>query len=827
MKKIHRFNMLNIFILLVISLFAINYTYAVCGDRITDISAGEKCDWGLAAQDFTNVTIINPVTGTAYPMCNGGGGANIFCQDKGYDKASGDSPSNAIPSNKCVYPATTGMTGTNYFIVTGSHALGGKWYIGNASINTLPPIHCMYYSAVPVNGAVCTPSAYGVPCTYCNSTCGNVTIVQHCGDGIVTSPPEQCDGINLSGTSCASLGLADNPTSVNKGLKCNISSCNFDLSGCSTFPSGQLPGWNLLGGTAWTITSYGALSVTMPGSAVSTFSFDLKTGVNYGLNYITTKDNAACTVTFDLNDNNCTSFSTFTTKNCFDVGQVFSDTSGSPDTRLVSYNFNLLNNGNATDGLFKDVKLRITVSESVRGACNSVLIQNISLKETTNVDNGIYYDASQLAGVGTSASGCCPANYCWDGTQCWNSDYWMNDSSKAPLWSSISGDSIFGHINTTDQDIARGYRCIITNYTSRTAQWVLSDIKYDWNYKNSGYCARSTDCFVDSNNFDNVNINYSKGCVLDGDIISDSYELNAGNHYCHQGQWTTKSYIVATTLQNISAKLGNDYILQCYDNYSMNYNIPEPVSNLPWYDTSLLASCVMIMQTPPTEQIITGVILNDTKDNNLADDFITALESNYITNRVNSNVAVGTCTDMAPVLIPNSNFSLCLSATNLYVYYETNYKYFIISDKPISGITTPTFWDVIVGFFQKLFGSKNGGPIQPYDVINYSTNYDNIYIMRNGTVNVTAIEELKYDELNQSMVNILYIRYSGSNDTTNYINRDDLFNKINDTMSSSQQDAVVVNMSYVSSPTEQEIILRSQNKSGLWPYMTTILRIRP
>ena len=107
----------------------------------------------------------------------------------------------------------------------------------------------------------------------------------------------------------------------------------------------------------------------------------MKTGVNYGLNYITTKDNAACTVTFDLNDNNCTSFSTFTTKNCFDVGQVFSDTSGSPDTRLVSYNFNLLNNGNATDGLFKDVKLRITVSESVRGACNSVLIQNISLKE--------------------------------------------------------------------------------------------------------------------------------------------------------------------------------------------------------------------------------------------------------------------------------------------------------------------------------------------------------------------------------------------------------------------------------------------------------------
>ena len=81
MKKIHRFNMLNIFILLVISLFAINYTYAVCGDRITDISAGEKCDWGLAAQDFTNVTIINPVTGTAYQMCNGGGGANFFCQD--------------------------------------------------------------------------------------------------------------------------------------------------------------------------------------------------------------------------------------------------------------------------------------------------------------------------------------------------------------------------------------------------------------------------------------------------------------------------------------------------------------------------------------------------------------------------------------------------------------------------------------------------------------------------------------------------------------------------------------------------------------------------
>jgi hypothetical protein len=121
-----------------------------------------------------------------------------------------------------------------------------------------------------------------------------------------------------------------------------------------------------------------------------------------------------------------------------------------------------------------------------------------------------------------------------------------------------------------------------------------------------------------------------------------------------------------------------------------------------------------------------------------------------------------------------------------------------------------------------LFGARRVNNIQEYDILNYTTNYDNIYILRNNTVDVTAVEEAKYDEQNQSIVNILYVNYSGSNEANNPIDRDTLFKRVNDT-----QTGVPVLMNYTNTSDQQEVILRTQTRSGIWQYLTTILRVRP
>jgi len=684
---------------------------------------------------------------------------------------------------------------------------------------------------IKINNTDCSSYGVGSSCTFCNPFCKLETKPSdYCGDGIINGPAgfEQCDnGTALNGQACnaydVTAGCAycdNNCKNVSLGKQfCGDHICQAGyetISTCFKDCSSDY-GWHTDDDT-WSLTSDNYLMTNESSGIIYSDYLDINANTTYILSAIV--NNSGRDIVISL-DGTCLDES-MQQGNCFTIDSSKDIIVSNPSTNLYSVTFNITSNKHSTNGIyFKNVRLMIN-STPQQGFTNSyAIINNISLKEYTTTIYSNLHDPLPL-------DGCCPASYCWDGIQCRNSDEWMNHSDKAPLWSSMSDNSIFGHINTSDQTIARGYRCIIVNYSSHEAQWVLSDVKYDWNYKNSGYCARSTDCFVGAG-YSNTNSNYSTGCVLDGDIISDKNILNEGNHYCHQGSWTTKSYIVATTLQNISATQGNNYILQCYDNYSLNYN--PSITILPDYYNYILSSCVMIMQIPNGEQIITGVVLNSTvlSQPDYTQAFLDSIVQEYSSDNNDEVVIPYSCINN-PTLLSGSNFSACVDAQNakrLYVYYETNYKYFIISDKTIPGISTPTFWDVIVSFFQKLFSNKNVGHIQPYDVINYSTNYDNIYIMRNGTVNVTAIEESKYDELNQSMVNIMYIRYSGSNDTNNPISRDEIFNNVNDTMRLLQQNAIPVMLNYTNSSSEQEIILRTQNRSGLWPYMTTILRIRP
>jgi hypothetical protein len=91
-----------------------------------------------------------------------------------------------------------------------------------------PPEQC---EGANLGGASCTTLGYtnGAlachdDCTFDTSSCSG-----DCGDGVISSG-EQCDGVDLAGQSCRSLGFYDDTSA----LKCT-QICSFDVSGCTGY----------------------------------------------------------------------------------------------------------------------------------------------------------------------------------------------------------------------------------------------------------------------------------------------------------------------------------------------------------------------------------------------------------------------------------------------------------------------------------------------------------------------------------------------------------------------------------------------------------------
>lgn len=76
-----------------------------------------------------------------------------------------------------------------------------------------------------------TACPYGTPsCTYCNAVCTQVLNLSgpYCGDNILNGPETICDGTNLTGETCVSLGFAGGT------LGCAVDCLSFNTNGCST-----------------------------------------------------------------------------------------------------------------------------------------------------------------------------------------------------------------------------------------------------------------------------------------------------------------------------------------------------------------------------------------------------------------------------------------------------------------------------------------------------------------------------------------------------------------------------------------------------------------
>lgn len=644
---------------------------------------------------------------------------------------------------------------------------------------------------------------------------GDIPIISTCGDGIKTGI-ESCDnGASNNDTPAYGSGSYCTTSCTTKTASyCGDGVCDagHENSGnCAQDCGWSTNGWSApKGNVGWSVAS-GKLTASAAGIVLYSDPFDIKANTPYLLSAHVSSTN--CQITVSL-DSTCTSADDWTDKDCsLASGTTISFPASTDTTQTQTFteaNSTYAVNNGPQNPYFRNVRLKISTSGACNNLVNDAIISNISLKETRATTDKVTYTNSPA--VISYTTGCCPTNYCWNGSICVNSTLWISNATYPAVWNSLFNTAWNNsHVNSSAQNTAIGYRCLIVN-DSIGAQWIRSIIKYDWDFKGSGYCLRDTDCFVDpSYNVDYASGKTSKGCIIDGDIV--------GNHYCHAGGWTTRSYIVATTLQNFSA--ANPYILYCDNDTSLTYNF-DPNSIDINAQSKILSACSILINKSGSMSLITGINFND---DSYMDTFITALEKYYNAD-FTTNIAINGLADCGSSGMV-SGFLKCIDQDNLKAYINTNYSYVIISDRRIDAIDSGTgftfLWTSISRAFNNLFNIKTTyGPI--YNSIDYTSSYDRIYVKSNGKdIQITGIEEAKYDEAAQIILKTLYIHYNGANTANNPVNTNKIFLTANNTVIKVGKGSYMT-MNYTTSSDQEEIVIKSDTSTGLWQYFTTILR---
>jgi hypothetical protein len=250
----------------------------------------------------------------------------------------------------------------------------------------------------------------------------------------------------------------------------------------------------------------------------------------------------------------------------------------------------------------------------------------------------------------------------------------------------------------------------------------------------------------------------------------------------------------------------------------MVFNTPATTGS----NTQVLSACVLVKSIDSTtDQIITGIIPKTNDSAAFLRDFKQEYYSFY--GDVPLDADYGDCTTENESII-GSNFTRCIEKTTdgdinngLYLYYNLDYKYFVLSNDRIDGLSRQTFWNMVSKFFKGLF--RADVELIPYSSINYTSSYDRIYVAQSATgPTVLGIEESKYDENTGSMATILSIKHNESRTNTqnNPINMTQILRAVNRTVPDA--DYRIYN--------GQEIVIRTENQTGLWRYFTSSSRPR-
>ena len=350
-----------------------------------------------------------------------------------------------------------------------------------------------------------------------------------------------------------------------------------------------------------------------------------------------------------------------------------------------------------------------------------------------------YYYNDKIERAGAA---CCPQDYCWNGYTC-----------VKPM-----NTSIFLAEYLPD---GRTYRCL-------DGKWEYRPVKLDWNEDKWGFCTGAEQCFVSrtgstaSTAQDFYTANILPACISEQEYILD--------HYCEQGNWTSRTKYLAGDLLKITE--GEDYVLYCtdYQNALPNYDDEDQLilggEVAQTLDVTLDVGQTLTQTTPetiytflsnPPELIsqrentrINNVCLLKFKqgDNKIA--FATTLnlplthEDSILNALFNGEIPPESITNNEVCTEEDGFFKCGLEQFGLEgdLWYSPTLNAIIYSKQSLE---VEGVWNSIVEFFADLF-SREPTLAQETEFINSARNFRELYLLEQDGKTVQAILEILADK---------------------------------------------------------------------------------
>ncbi len=372
--------------------------------------------------------------------------------------------------------------------------------------------------------------------------------------------------------------------------------------------------------------------------------------------------------------------------------------------------------------------------------------------------------------------------------KCVASKLWANDSSYPPVYNNLLTQNWpKNHVNYTNATQGTGYRCVLNDTGS--AYWDIAHLKYDWDSKESGYCNKETDCFGVPATATN-----KYRCIANGTTYK--------NHYCHLGTWTTKTYVIGSTLLELTKDKSNK-VLFC-DNRTNVFNDQTAAS-------SVAAACSIVYVEGNVQKTITGFALNSEDDYTSAQGLEYQIEERYFDVMQKENALaddLNECTSL-PVTPAFRDCSHMKSQTPaLYLYYNSRDKYFLMSDYTITGLTQ-SWLDNLLNTLGTFFGRDI--PTQDFNFVRTNLSYDRVYYSDKDAIIIQGMHDTKYDEPSGELWSFIYVNTTGTDNLP--LNEAYLKQLVQDG-----------NVSILQKDTSQQIYIKYNNSLMIWPYLTSYLR---
>ena len=326
---------------------------------------------------------------------------------------------------------------------------------------------------------------------------------------------------------------------------------------------------------------------------------------------------------------------------------------------------------------------------------------------------------------------CCAPDECWSGSEC------LHNQAKLP----------------DEASVHKQWRCIDGEWRN------YAELKYSWDQALWGFCPKTSQCLINpagnADNNDKPEAYFSDKppqCIADGTYILD--------HFCDNGNWTTRSRVIALQLISLAEQQGaSDYTVFC-DSYQRVLNNYQYLVKGVYAEDYLQDRCTINNVDVPCvnnfcvvkfgSSVVFGVSLNqdiDARPHSFLD--MLGLES-----------------------CPVGRLAPCDSTSR--VWYDPELRLVFHSDSAIS-LKQIGREQLRQGFLSRIFAWMRDmimdvlriGPVseigasEDYQFIDKTRGFRSLYIDNAGSRNIQGFTENLYDESSQSLKEYMTIRYTG------------------------------------------------------------------